>query len=195
MFVLKFMAITNVLVTNGVMSAADRVMRLLEGLDEGMRIKVIKLCTQKGWKITDEDSGECPKFDEIKKFLDDEAKTNERFAVYARDHTLQVNPDIDDVKTILHSASTTGVGSPMPAAMDSAIQTLTEQMAALTLLLNRAYLVAIWRHLPPLQTRFLLLLRLLLLRQLLVLIVSRAAFGAIHASTPIVPIVYCLWKH
>jgi len=87
-FVLKFTAITNVLVTNGVMSAADRVIRLLEGLNEGMRIKVIKLCTQKGWRITDQDSGESPNFDEIKKFLDDEAKTNERFAVYARDHTM-----------------------------------------------------------------------------------------------------------
>ena len=47
-FVLKFAAIANVLVTNGVMYAADRVIRLLEGLDEGMRIKDIKLCTQKG---------------------------------------------------------------------------------------------------------------------------------------------------
>ena len=135
-FVLKFTAITNVLVTNGVMSAADRVIRLLEGLNEGMRIKVIKLCTQKGWRITDQDSGESPNFDEIKKFLDDEAKTNERFAVYARDHTMRANRDVDDVKASPSSASTTAVGSPTPVPMDPAIQALTEQMAALTLLVK-----------------------------------------------------------
>jgi len=135
-FVLKFTAITNVLVTNGVMSAADRVIRLLEGLDEGMRIKVIKLCTQKSWKITDQDSGESPKFDEIKKFLDDEAKTGERFAVYERDHTMRGALGSDDAKAIPQSASTTAVGSPTPVPMDPAIRALTEQMEALTLLVK-----------------------------------------------------------
>jgi len=134
-FVLKFTAITNVLVTNGVVSAADHTVQLLEGLDEGMKIKVIKLCTQKGWRIIDQDSDESANFDEIKKFLDDEAKTDNRLAVYTRDYMMPANPDGDDAKMI-HSASTTAVGSLTPMPMDPAIQALTEQMAALTVLVK-----------------------------------------------------------
>ena len=130
------MAIIKVLITNGVMSTADCVIWLLEGLDEAMKIKVIKLYTLKGWKITDQDSGKSSNFSEIRKFLDDEVKTNEHVAVYVRDHTMQANADIDDAKTILHSASTTAVESPMPAPMDPAIQALTEQMTVRTLLVK-----------------------------------------------------------
>jgi len=87
-YVLKFTANTDALVSNGVLSAADRVVRLLAGLDEGMRIKVIKLCTRKGWKITDQDAGGMPIFEDIKKFLTDEVKTAERVVVYEKEHTM-----------------------------------------------------------------------------------------------------------
>ena len=43
-FVLKFTAIKNVLISNGIVSTADHVIWHLEGLDEDMTIKVIKLC-------------------------------------------------------------------------------------------------------------------------------------------------------
>ena len=48
---------------------------------------------------------------------------------------MQANSDIHDGKMI-HFISTTAVGSLTPAPIDPAIQALTEQMAALTLLVK-----------------------------------------------------------
>ena len=44
-YLLKFTSITEALVAKGVLSATDRVIRLLAGLDDNMKLKVIKLCT------------------------------------------------------------------------------------------------------------------------------------------------------
>jgi hypothetical protein len=69
-YLLKFTTITDVLVANGVLTTVNRVDRLLERLDEKLRIKVKMFCTEKGWKVFDHDIGETPNFDEIKKFLE-----------------------------------------------------------------------------------------------------------------------------
>jgi len=92
-----------------------------------MRTKIIELCTQKGWKLTDQDAGETPNFYEIKKFLADKAIAAERVAVYARDNALPRGSDGDAI-----SPSSTAVNSPRP----DPIKELTEQMAALTLLVK-----------------------------------------------------------
>jgi hypothetical protein len=51
-FVLKFFSITDALVTQSFLSPVNRVVKLLEGLDNTMRLKVIKFCTQRDWKVT-----------------------------------------------------------------------------------------------------------------------------------------------
>jgi hypothetical protein len=72
-YVLKFSSITDVLVSKSALSDIDRFAKLLERLDEKMRNKVIKLCIQKGWRVTDQDTGEKPNFDDIKSYLEAEA--------------------------------------------------------------------------------------------------------------------------
>ena len=59
----------------------------------------------------------------------DEAKINEQIAVYARAHTMRGALDSDDMNTIPYSVPTMAVGSPT-------MQALTEQMAAMTLLVK-----------------------------------------------------------
>lgn len=76
-YILKFTSITDALVGKGTMCEVDQVNKLLEGLDERMRLKVIELCTTKGWRVTDEDVGEESKFNVIGKFLKDKARTAE----------------------------------------------------------------------------------------------------------------------
>jgi hypothetical protein len=112
-FILKFSVITDALIANNFLFPVNRIVKLLEGLDGKMRSKVIKFCVQNGWKVSDEDNGEAPDFDEIKKFLEHEALTMDRISVYNRDHcfpaasndttsndTVCANPHLSDTPPI-----------------------------------------------------------------------------------------------
>jgi hypothetical protein len=131
-FILKFSSITDVLVSKSALSDIDRFAKLLEGLDEKMRNKVIKLCTQKGWRVTDQDTGEKPNFDDIKKYLEAEAKTAERVAVYEKENAIRGPSNLKPVVKTSISPATTAVPSP---ALDP-VRELTEQLAALTLMVK-----------------------------------------------------------
>jgi len=135
-FIIKFSSITDVLVSKGTLSEVDRFAKLLEGLEERMRNKIIKLCTQKGWKISDQDGGTDPLFPEIKAFLENEAKTTERVMVYEKDHSIRGGPSDEKVSSppAIVSPTTTAVASPVLDPM----QALTEQFAALALMIKQA---------------------------------------------------------
>ena len=164
-FILKFSSITDALVSKSALSDIDRFAKLLEGLDEKMRNKVIKLCTQKGWRVTDQDTGEKPNFDDIKSYLEAEAKTAERVSVYEREHSIRGPTEPRPTDKSLVSPSTTAVASP---ALDP-IRDLTEQLAALTLMVkslsSNENLYSLLLAYPPLR--------------LLSLVALGAAFGAI----------------
>ena len=138
-YVLKFAAISERLVAKRALSEVDRFSKLLEGLDERMRNKVIKLCTQRSWRVTDQDTGESPRFEDIKSFLEAEAKAVERVAVYEREHVVRgpapasasVAGTPPAPKASI-SPVTTAVSSP---ALDP-IADLTNQLAALTLMIK-----------------------------------------------------------
>jgi hypothetical protein len=131
-FILKFSSITDVLVSKSTLSEIDHFAKLLEGLDEKMKNKVVKLCTQKGWCVTDQDMGEKPNFDDIKLFLESEARTAERVAVYKKENAIRGPSDSKHLVKTLISPATTAVASP---ALDP-VRELTEQLAALTLMVK-----------------------------------------------------------
>jgi hypothetical protein len=109
-YLLKFTTITDVLVASGVLTTVNRVDRLLERLDEKLRIKVIMFCTEKGWKVFDHDISETPNFDEIKKFLEHEVLTIDRISVYEHEPRYCA----DAISAISHSDTPT-VPSPKTA--------------------------------------------------------------------------------
>jgi hypothetical protein len=77
-------------------------------------MKVIKVCTKKGWKISDHDFGEILKFDEIKKLLDQEAHTMANISVYEHEHCLRATSNRDSIPAISHSSNTPVVTAPKP---------------------------------------------------------------------------------
>jgi hypothetical protein len=131
-FILKFSSITDVLVAKSALSDIDRFAKLLEGLDEKMRNKVIKLCTQKGWRVTDQDTGEKPNFNDIKSYLESEARTTEHVSVYEKEHSIRGPTEFGPIDKTPISPATTAVASP---ALDP-IRELTEQLAALALMVK-----------------------------------------------------------
>jgi hypothetical protein len=113
-YLLKFTSITDALVARSLLSPVNRVVKLLEGLDDTMRMKVIKFCMRKDWKVTDQDTGETPNFDEIKKFLEHEVLTMDRIWVYEREHCFRAT-SLDPIPAISHSSNPPAVPSPKPA--------------------------------------------------------------------------------
>jgi hypothetical protein len=83
-----------------------------------MRVKVIELCITKGWRVTNQNTGEESKFAEITQFLSNKANA-ERVSVYDKEHTIR-GPTLDHSNPAI-SHSSTPVGSMKPDS-DPAIQ-------------------------------------------------------------------------
>src|SRR5436190_10895297 len=89
-YVLKYTSISEALVTAHALSSLDRVARLLDGLSEDLRRKVVRHCTKQGWKLSTQDSGTAdPEYDAIKSFILTEAQTNQTMAVYDSERSLR----------------------------------------------------------------------------------------------------------
>jgi hypothetical protein len=113
-YLLKFTSITEALIAKDLLTPANRIAKLLDGLDERMCKKVIKFCMQRNWKISDQDIGETPNFDEIKAFLDQQVLTMDTISVYERDRLPATSNYADSA--ISHSPSgTLAEPSPKPA--------------------------------------------------------------------------------
>ena len=82
-YVLKYTSISEALVAAHALSSLDRIARLLDGLSEDLRRKVIRYCTKQGWKLSTQDSGTADsEYDAIILFILTEAQTNQTMAVY-----------------------------------------------------------------------------------------------------------------
>jgi hypothetical protein len=126
-FILKFTSITNALVADNVLTPFMRIIKLLDGLDERMRGKVMKFCVHNSWRVSDEDIGETPNFDEIKAFLDQQVLTMDTISVYERDRLPATSNYADSA--ISHSPSGTLAEpspkpSPKPAVPKPAVSTI-----------------------------------------------------------------------
>ena len=89
-YVLKYTSISEALVKAHALSPLDRVARLIDGLSEDVRRRVIRYCTQKGWKLSTQDAGKLdPDYKEITTFILTEARTNQTMAVFDSERTLR----------------------------------------------------------------------------------------------------------
>jgi hypothetical protein len=85
------------------LSPISRSVKLLGGLLNTMRLRVIKFCTQRDWKVTsDQDAGETLNFDEIKTFLEHKALTMNGILVHEREHC-------DAISMFSHSSNTRAI--------------------------------------------------------------------------------------
>ena len=147
-YVLKYTSISEALVTAHALSTLDRVTRLLDGLSDDLRRKVIRHCTKKGWKLSTQDTGtKDPKYDEITTFILTEAQTNQMMAVYndersirersstttAKDTTLSNTTLSNSHPEILRTPAITTTQKPATIAAVDPMIALTEQISRLTL--------------------------------------------------------------
>ena len=147
-YVLKYTSISNALVTAHALSSLDRVSRLLDGLSEDLRRRVIRYCTKKGWKLSAHDvDKKDPDYKEITDFILTEARTDQTMTVFDKERALrersEINSDLLTVPTSLPNASTktssmvlTAPTTSIPTPMETKIEELTNRVSHFTLLLE-----------------------------------------------------------
>ena len=111
-YLLHYASITEVLVAEKALSPLDRVNRLLDGLPGDLRKRVLKFCTKKAWKLSAQDTGTVePVFEELKKFLVEEAQARQKETVYDKERKAR---DGLSGSTELDSSSSTQIPTVKP---------------------------------------------------------------------------------
>jgi hypothetical protein len=143
-YVLKYTAITETLVAKGALSTLDRVNRLMDGLPEDLRRKVLKFCTKKSWRLSAQDTGATePVFEELREFVIKEAQSKQKETVYDKERRIREGYD-DPVSQdsaslprpeplVLSPVTTNIVGQPATASADAhTTSSITDPIAELT---------------------------------------------------------------
>jgi hypothetical protein len=105
-----------------------------------MRKKVIKFCAKMDWKVTSDQDGETPNFDEIKKLLENEVRTMERISVSEHQHCFLTSNRDDPISSISPLYNIPAVTSPKPA-IDNAVNPATPNSIPLVLTIPAPNLV------------------------------------------------------
>jgi hypothetical protein len=142
MFVLRYTTITSALMKKHAMSNFQRNLRLVEGLAEDVQTRVFETCSDKGWRILENDVETIePTFDEFSQVVLDKAKALEKRRLFGTGRTSGFG-NVDSMEdsatpTTTATASTvpTSLSSPVPATSDP-IGELTKQISKLVLSLE-----------------------------------------------------------
>ena len=89
------------LVSQGALSPLDQVTRLLDGLSNDHRMKVLSFCAKNKWKLSAQDVGTVdPNYEELKQFVLREAQTSQIWAVYDKEQAMREGQPISEVSII-----------------------------------------------------------------------------------------------
>ena len=152
-YVLKFAAVSATLAEGGSLSKVERVSRLLDGLEEDLRRRMIKNCAKKDWKVSTRSRGTVePDFDELKKLILAEANAEELTLAYEEDSSSRKGVTaLSPISITTPTSTPSPISMPMPTplvppppAVPSAdapkdpISELTAKFEAMTLQTTRA---------------------------------------------------------
>ena len=88
-YIIKFTAITDSLISKHALSDLDHIGRLFDGLNSDLRPRVLKFCVKKSWKLSSHDTGTNePNFEELKWFVLLEAKAAQKQTVYNNERAI-----------------------------------------------------------------------------------------------------------
>jgi hypothetical protein len=142
-YLLHYASITEVLVAEKALSPLDRVNRLLDGLPEDLRKRVLKFCTKKAWKLSTQDTGTVePVFEELRKFVFEEAQTRQKEAVYDKERRIRegyvesISSDSGSDTSLSRPTATDSVNPPVSSSSLDPIRNLSYQVSNLANLIR-----------------------------------------------------------
>ena len=122
-YVLQYSTISDKLVSQGALSTLDRVNRLLDGLSDDHRTKVLSFCAKNKWKLSAQDIGTTnPNYEELKQFVLREAQTSQMRAVYDKERAMR-----EGAIQLLHVTTSSGAvtsGTAIPSLPSSPLSTV-----------------------------------------------------------------------
>src|SRR5437762_7219825 len=108
-----YTTIMNALVAQGALSSLDRVNRLLDGLSDEHRKKVVNCCAKNNWKLSAQDVGTVePNYDELKLFVLHEAQTSQMQAVYDKEHVMMEGKSVANSSSIESTSMSDSTSAP-----------------------------------------------------------------------------------
>ena len=156
-YILRYSSISEALVKQGALSTLERVSRLLDGLSDEQRKKVLNFCVKKKWRLSAQDVGKIePVYSELKEFVLREAEMHQALLAYGNERILREGnpiPEFSASQILLESrfysifwhVNTSSIVAPIsttspqvtsiPAHVDS-IADLSDKFAQLTLILT-----------------------------------------------------------
>jgi hypothetical protein len=84
-FIIKYSSMSGTLVERGALSILDRVNWFLDGLSEELCDRALEYCSKKDWRLSANDTGSEPSFDDLKEFVLTEARTARMKEVYEQE--------------------------------------------------------------------------------------------------------------
>jgi hypothetical protein len=81
-FIVKYSSMSGTLVERGALSILDRVSWFLDGMSE--RDGVLEYCSKKDWRLSANDTGKVPSFDELKEYVLTKVRAARMKAVYEK---------------------------------------------------------------------------------------------------------------
>ena len=147
-YILKYTSITETLVAKGALSTLDRVNRLMDGLPEDLRKRVLKFCTKNSWRLSAQDTGtKDPIFEELRAFVAEEAQTRQKETVYDKERKIREghdSPVSSDLPSPVHSGvsldapplASIGLTKRPGLAASDPVAELTQQFSKLALLIE-----------------------------------------------------------
>src|SRR5947207_10305615 len=136
-YVLQYSTISDKLVSQGALSALDRVNRLLDGLSNDHRTKVLSFCAKNKWKLSAQDVGTTdPNYEELKQFVLREAQTSQMWAVYDKERAMREGQPIVEIsipRSMVTSSGAITSSTAIPSLPSSPLTTApTSPVSALT---------------------------------------------------------------
>ena len=123
-YLMKFTAITDSLISKHALSDLDRIGRLLDGLQPALRTRVLKFCAKNSWRLSSNDTGTSePNFAQLKDFILTEAKAAQKETVYNTERSIREGTELQSSSTTTVTTPTATVTTSPPASNTSAPST------------------------------------------------------------------------
>jgi hypothetical protein len=114
-FLLKYTAMSAILVRKNALSPLDRVGYLLDGLSVELRRKVLEFCAKKSWRLSTHDSGTSdPNYDELKEFVLQKAVAAQKEVAYSGERSTRQESSIPTASVAVEIKANVPTPTPTP---------------------------------------------------------------------------------
>jgi hypothetical protein len=146
-FIIKYSSMSGTLVERGALSILDRVNWFLDGLSEELCDRALEYCSKKDWRLSANDTGSEPSFDDLKELVLTKARAARLKAMYEKERAVREADGLTMGRLTRQSGGMTTMSiwsapsaptavKSEPTPLDPRVVEVTRQIEALTLMMQ-----------------------------------------------------------